>query len=387
MKIAVFTSGRQDWGILAPVCRAIAASPALGLRLIAGGMHLRDGVPATLDDLAIDAIVPARSVGDDDAAVAVGAGETVIAVAAALDLVAAESLLVVGDRTETLAAAVAATCLRLPIVHLHGGEETAGAIDNACRHAITKLSHLHFVAHPAYAERVMAMGERPDRVFVCGAPALDQLLSLTLLDEAALAKDLGRPGLGHPLVVLTHHPTTLGIVAPADEIAAVLAGLDAALADRLQALVVATRANDDSGGGAINAILAKRAASKPARFLLAGDLGARRYYSLLERADLMVGNSSSGILEAPSFSLPVVNVGDRQRGRLRLGQIADVPPVAEAIAAAIVAALGKTRRPSPPAPSGFGDGHAAERIRARLEAFAGETPAQRLDKSVTGGNQ
>jgi UDP-hydrolysing UDP-N-acetyl-D-glucosamine 2-epimerase len=180
VKIAVFTSGRQDWGILAPVCRAIAASPSLGLRLIVGGMHLRDGVPATLDDLAIDAIVPARSQGDDDAAVAVGAGENLIGVAAALDLVAAEALLIVGDRTETLAAALAATCLRRPIVHLHGGEETAGAIDNACRHAITKLSHLHFVAHQNYAERVTAMGERPDRVVVSGAPALDQLLSLNL---------------------------------------------------------------------------------------------------------------------------------------------------------------------------------------------------------------
>jgi UDP-hydrolysing UDP-N-acetyl-D-glucosamine 2-epimerase len=292
----------------------------------------------------------------------------------------AEALLLVGDRSETLAAGLAATCMRVPIIHLHGGEETAGAIDNTCRHALTKLAHLHAVSHPSFRARLIAMGERPDRIVVSGAPALDQLLATPLASPAELMRHLGLTQLGSPLLILTHHPTTLGAILPQDEINAVLTGTERALVGLNDARVIMTRANADAGGAAINAQLAAKAA-QDRRFILVEDLGSTRFWSLLMQAQVMIGNSSSGILEAPSFQLPVVNIGDRQKGRLRVHTVIDVMPDAPAIANAVRDTLQRQRLPTSPVASAYGDGQAAPRIRAAVEAFAAETRAARLTKN------
>lgn len=380
MRCAVFTSGRQDWGILAPVCRAIAASPVLTLLVVAGGMHCRERNPIELDGLRVDAVVPALPRGDDDHAVARAAADTTRMLADALRDVRAECLLILGDRTETLAAALAAACLRLPLVHLHGGEETVGAIDNACRHAISRLAQLHAVAHAAFAERLIAWGEPRERVVVSGAPALDGLLHGDLPDAEELGNHLRRP-LGTPLLILTHHPTTLGAMSPDAEVRAVLDGTVSALVGCAKALVVMTRANVDAGGVRINTLLAEQAA-KDRRFVLAGDLGSRRWWGLMAQATAMVGNSSSGILEAPCFDLPVVNVGDRQQGRLRIGPCTDVAPAAWAVAAALRQALDHPRPlPAKPHATAYGDGAAAARIATALESLAHRSSAERLRKS------
>ena len=381
MKIAVFTSGRQDWGILAPVVRELRSSAQVTVTIIAGGMHSRDGRrPERLDDLAIDVLLPVQSQSDDDQDVAQVAGETTAAIARALRQLEAEALLLVGDRSETLAAGLAATCMRVPIIHLHGGEETAGAIDNTCRHALTKLAHLHAVAHPSFRARLIAMGERPDRIVVSGAPALDQLLATPLASPAELMRHLGFTQLGSPLLILTHHPTTLGAISPQDEINAVLTGTERALVGLNDARVIMTRANADAGGAAINAQLAAKAA-QDRRFILVEDLGSTRFWSLLMQAQVMIGNSSSGILEAPSFQLPVVNIGDRQKGRLRVHTVIDVVPDAQAITNAVRDTLQRQRLPTSPIASAYGDGRAAPRIRAAVEAFAAETRAARLTKN------
>jgi UDP-hydrolysing UDP-N-acetyl-D-glucosamine 2-epimerase len=383
VKIAVFTSGRQDWGILAPVVRELVSSSRLSISLIAGGMHCRDGRrPEHLDNQAIDVLLPILPMSDDVHEIARIAGETTTAVAGALKRLGAEALLLVGDRTETLAAGLAATCLCLPIIHLHGGEETLGAIDNTCRHALTKLAHLHAVAHPSFRDRLITMGERPDRVVVSGAPAIDQMLATPLISSADLISHLGISHLGSPLLILTHHPTTLGGLSPYAEITAVLAGVERAIVGLDDARVITTRANADAGGASINGALAAIGARDP-RFTLAGDLGSARYWSLLAQAQVMIGNSSSGILEAPSFGLPVVNVGDRQRGRLRAHQVTDVPPESRAIAVAISDALRSRRVPGPAKPSAYGDGRAAQRIRAAVETFAALDPVVRLSKENT----
>jgi UDP-hydrolysing UDP-N-acetyl-D-glucosamine 2-epimerase len=301
-------------------------------------------------------------------------------VAVALKQCGAEALMLVGDRSETLAAGLAATCLRLPIVHLHGGEETTGAIDNACRHALSKLAHLHAVSHASFRTRLIAMGEAPGRVVVSGAPAIDLMLSTAMVPAAELERHLGLERLGAPLVLFTHHPTTLGGLSPQAEIAAVLGGLERALVGVDDARVVMTRANADTGGAAINAALVELARRDP-RFVLAHDLGSARWWSLLALAQVMVGNSSSGILEAPSFSLPVVNIGERQHGRLRVHPVIDVPADAHAIAGAIERVLADPRVPAPPRPSPYGDGQAARRIRAAVEALAALPPAKRLAKT------
>lgn len=380
MKIAVFTSGRQDWGILAPVVRSLHASPLVTVIVIASGMHCRDGRrPTRLDDQAVDVVLPLLPLSDDDLEIVRIAAETTNAVAGALRHLGAEALLLVGDRTETLAAGMAATCLRIPLIHLHGGEETLGAIDNACRHALTKLAHLHMVAHPSFRDRLITMGESPDRVVVSGAPAIDAMLTTALVSTAELTNHLGVVHLGSPLLILTHHPTTLGGASPQAEIAAVIAGIERAIVDLDQARVVMTRANTDAGGAVINSALAEIGARDP-RFTLAGDLGTARYWSLLSQAHLMIGNSSSGILEAPSFALPVVNIGDRQRGRLRIHQVHDVPPEPRSIAAAVSEALNTPRPVGGPRPSAYGDGRASERIRGAIESFAALAPALRLVK-------
>jgi UDP-hydrolysing UDP-N-acetyl-D-glucosamine 2-epimerase len=378
MRLVVFTSGRQDWGALAGARDASASSPRLEVRVLAGGMHLRPGAPAL--EPPPDEVVAALPEGDDDLAVARAAGDTTRAVAEALSRLGAEALLLLGDRTETLAAALAATCLRLPIVHLHGGETSTGAIDDACRHAITRLAHLHCVAHPAFRERLIGWGELPERVVVSGAPALDALLGAALPGRGELEAALGRP-LGAPLVLLTHHPASLGVDPPGAEAGALLEGVRAALAGAPDALVVCTRPNVDAGGAEMEAALERHARADP-RLLLVRDLGSRRWWGLMAQAQVLVGNSSSGILEAPCFDLPVVNVGPRQEGRLRVVPLQDVPARAEAVTLAVRRALALARPPGTPHASAYGDGRAWARIVEALERLASEPPRARLRKQA-----
>lgn len=381
MITAVLTSGRQDWGILRPVCQAIRAEAGLQLRLIADGMHLRDGRrPTALDGFAVDACLDDLPPGDSDQAIAEAAARTAAGLAAWLPKLEADCLVLAGDRTETLAAASAATCLRLPVCHLHGGETTLGAIDDRCRHAITRLASLHAVAHPEYAARLRRWGEPDERIVVSGAPALDDLLACPAPTLPELEQAVGRP-LGAPLVLLTHHPATLG-ADPRAEAAALLAGLRTALAPYPHATVVATRPNTDTGGAAIAEALA-RTAMDDNRFVIASDLGSARWWGLMARAAVLVGNSSSGLIEAPCFDLPVVNIGDRQRGRLRLGRITDVPPTAAPIADAVAAILAAGIQPArTPRPSPLGDGQAGRRIAAALARLAHLPPTARLHKEI-----
>ena len=381
MRLAAFSSGRQDLGILAPVLRACAGT-AIEPNLICAGLHLRSGLrPDMVEGVLVAAWLDALPADDSDAAIAAAAAATTAQLATALGRLQAEALLLVGDRTETLGAALAATCLRLPIIHLHGGEITTGAIDDACRDAISQLAHVHAVAHPAARERLHRLGIDDRRIRVCGAPALDACFAPpdpTAGDE--LAAHLGVPTLPRPLLALTHHPATLG-GDPLAEIAAVIAGVDEALAGQPQALVVATAANRDAGGERINAALAAHCAASP-RWRLVQALGQARYRALLAHADVVVGNSSSGIIEAPVFGLAVLNLGERQAGRLRCAGVVDVPAERRAIAQALRLALAAPprSRPAQPRATAYGDGLAAPRIAAAIAAFASMPPRLRLNR-------
>jgi UDP-N-acetylglucosamine 2-epimerase (non-hydrolysing)/GDP/UDP-N,N'-diacetylbacillosamine 2-epimerase (hydrolysing) len=249
---------------------------------------------------------------------------------------APDALVLVGDRTEALAAGLAATLAKVAIVHLHGGEESEGAIDNACRHALTKLSHLHLVSHRVHADRVIQMGEDPASVVVVGAPALDHAYRDDLPGIEALSEDLG-VRLEPPVVVVTMHPATLG--GPAGKEVAAVAGAMA----RVPATYVVTAPNADAGGAEIGDYW-RRWAKDRKRVVLVDALGDRRYWAMLRLADAVLGNSSSGIIEAPALGVPVVNVGDRQRGRLRYGPVTDVPATEDAVATALRGALATGRR-------------------------------------------
>ena len=383
MRLAVFTSGRQDWGILLPVVRALQASSSLQLLIIAGGMHGRDGQrPTTLDGCLIAEFVNTLPMGDDPLSVAHAAAATTSALTDTLIKLHADALLLLGDRTETLAAALAATCLHLPIFHLHGGEETTGAIDNACRHALTQLAHLHFVAHPAFAERVKNMGAPANRVVVCGAPAIDLLLATELFTADKLAKELGLTSFGTELIVCTYHPTTIAAQSPAQEITTVILGITDFLSHQPSAHIIVTRANCDAGGAAINTAM-ENLAARHAQVHLVKDLGVQRYWSLLAHAQVMLGNSSSGILEAPCFDLPVINIGDRQAGRLRVHPVHDVPVDPQAISAALRDALRTPKLPVQPHASAYGDGHAAKRICVAIEHFSHSVKNNKQLQQVT----
>jgi UDP-hydrolysing UDP-N-acetyl-D-glucosamine 2-epimerase len=357
--IAILTTGRQDWGILHSSAVAIRAHPDLRLRLLAGGMHLSSRHGSTVDDIRADGFEPDALLdwlgdGPRDPSADEQAGAALIAVGAELRASPVDALVLAGDRLETAAAALAATVCRVPIVHLHGGEQTFGAFDDALRHAITKLAHLHLVSRQEYAARVIAMGEDPAMVHVVGAPGLDAIVRSDLPDRTTLAADLGielRP----PVVVVTVHPTTLD----ADPAAAARAVATAM--DKVPATYVVTLPNVDPGAAAVRDLL-QAAASGPGRVAVAS-LGERRYWGLLGFADAMIGNSSSGVAEAPELGLPVVNVGDRQAGRLRHGGVVDVPADGDAVAAALLGVLAPGFRSAVTEPGRQpADGRAGERV-------------------------
>lgn len=370
-RIAVLTSGRQDWGILRSTCAALAADPAFELRLLVGGMHCSARFGSTERLIAEEGFqVAARLPWDVDASSAAEQSAAALSlVAAALELQRPAALLLVGDRFETAAAALAATLAKVAIVHLHGGEETEGAFDNALRHAITKLSHLHLVSHPEHAARVRAMGEDPAAIHVVGAPGLDNLRRADLAGREELEAFLGLP-LEPPVVLVTLHPATL-----AEDAAAEARALVAAM-DEIPATYVVTLPNTDPGGDAVGDLL--RAAARRARRCAVAALGERRYWGLLRIADAVAGNSSSALIEAPAVALPAVNVGDRQKGRHREANVVDVPAepgaIVEGLRRALEPAFRAELRRTPPT---LGDGRACERIVAILRDWRCPSPPRK----------
>ena len=294
----------------------------------------------------------------------------------ALRDLAPDALLLVGDRLETAAAALAATLERVPIVHLHGGEETRGAFDDALRHAITKLSHLHLVRHEEHARRLAAMGEDPASVHVVGAPGLDAAAREDLPSRPELAADLGL-ALEPPVVIVTVHPGTLERD-PVAAASAVVAAMDA-----VPATYVITLPNSDPGADAVRALL--EAAAVKAGRVAVDALGERRYWGLLRIADAMLGNSSSGLIEASIVDLPVVDVGDRQAGRRAGANVLHAPAEATAVIEGLRAALDSaTRAPAAEARPALADGLAGQRIADIIAAWRPPRPPRKPPIQVPG---
>lgn len=367
--VGVVSVSRSDYGHLVPVLRAIVAVPDLALHLYVAGMHLEDRFGRTeraieADGWPVTTRIPMAE--DDDRPVGVGASTArgVEGFARAFGAKRPDILVVLGDRFEMLAAGVAALPFALPVAHIHGGEVTEGAMDNQIRHAITKLAHLHFVSAPEHAERVARMGEEGWRIHTVGAPGLDRFRAFEPRSRAEIASELGLLAADRWLLV-TFHPVTLEPGRAAAHCDALLDALE-----KVHASLIVTYPNADPESGAIVERI-EEFASRHSRCRLVKNLGERLYGSLLRHADAMVGNSSSGLIEAPSFGLPVVNVGSRQRGRLRGGNVIDVEPTREdilrgielALEPAFRAALRGRRNP-------YGDGAAAGRIVEVLRAVS-----------------
>jgi UDP-N-acetylglucosamine 2-epimerase (non-hydrolysing)/GDP/UDP-N,N'-diacetylbacillosamine 2-epimerase (hydrolysing) len=335
--IAVVTVGRSDYGIYQPVLRRILSHADLRLHLIVGGMHLSPEFGLTACTIEKDGFQIADRVemllsSDTPLGIATSMGLGVQAFSAVYARSRPDLLVVLGDRFEMHAAALAALPFRIPIAHIHGGELSAGAIDDALRHSITKLSHLHFVSTEQYARRVIQLGEEPWRVTVSGAPALDHLRTIELWPREELETRLNLQ-LDRPLLLVTFHPVTLD----ADRTGWYVGELLAAL-EQCGLPIVFTQPNADTGGRTMSRVI-EQFVDAHSRAKLVPNAGTVGYFSLMAFAAAMVGNSSSGIVEAASFRLPVVNVGTRQAGRLRAANVIDVGYDRDDIARGIARAL------------------------------------------------
>lgn len=341
MKVAVVTGSRADYGLLSPTLCALRDDARFDMCLLATAMHLDPEYGETLaqieaDGHAITALVAAGARVHRREDFARNLGCATVAFSETLAACAPDLLLVLGDRFESLAAALAATGQGIPIAHMHGGELSEGSLDDSLRHCVTKLSHLHFVATRSHAERVCQLGEDPSRIHVVGAAGPESIRALALLDRAQLADALELGDLPTPLLALTLHPASLDPERAGIHAAALTSAVDEVLQG--EGCVIVTLPNDDPGSTSVREHLLAWARARENVHTYA-TLGQRRYLSLLGNADAVLGNSSSAIIEAPSLRVPVVNVGERQRGRLTAENVLSCEATLPAIVAALRRAL------------------------------------------------
>lgn len=338
-KVAVFTGTRAEYGLLYWLLKDIQSDPELTLQLLVSGMHLSPEFGHTYqqidqDGFAIDEKIEILLSSDSPVGTAKSIGLGVLGFTDALSRLSPDVLIILGDRFEALAAAQTAMILRIPVIHLHGGEVTEGAYDDAIRHAITKLSYLHGVSTENYRQRVIQLGESPERVKNVGAMGLDHLKRSRFMSLDELSESLNFE-LIQPYFLVTYHPVTLGNEPAEQSFRALLNALDEYPSHQ----VILTYPNADDGGRRIIPLLEEYAANNPSRVLAMPSLGATRYLSAVKHAAVVIGNSSSGIIEVPSFQVPTVNIGARQQGRLAAKSVIDALPTTEDIGIAIDKAI------------------------------------------------
>jgi len=378
--VAVVTGTRAEFGILTPILVEIMRSKDLELHIIATGMHLSEVHGYTLKDIErsgfrVDEVVDMSPCDDSEASMAKALGKGIIGVTEAFERINPDIVLVLGDRSEAFAGAIAGAYTNRVVVHVHGGEVTKGCIDESIRHAVTKLAHVHFPATRDGAERIIKLGERRANVHVVGAPALDVILNVAKSTPEEVAKELGLD-LTKPIILAVQHPVTTQADEAADQMRVTLAALVA-----LHEQTVLLYPNNDAGG--IRMIKVIERSNFPPYIRTYPSLPQKQYLGLMATAAVMVGNSSSGIIEAPSFGLPFVNIGMRQEGRLRGDNVIDVPHDRDAIVEAVRKALhdkafrekvSKRRNP-------WGDGKAAKRIVKLLSEL--EITEELVQKQIT----
>ena len=361
-RVCVVTATRAEYGLLYWLLKALEADASVELQLVVTGTHLCANFGMTVRQIEADGFPIADRVqmllhDDSPRGIAKSMGLATLGLADTFARLEPDVVVLLGDRYEMLAAAQTAMIARIPIAHIHGGEATEGLIDEAIRHAITKMSHLHFVAADAFRQRVLQLGEAPERVWVVGATGLDNIARLPLLSRAELEAHL-QLEFASPTFLVTYHPVTLHHEDPAVAMETLLRVLD-----ETGGTIILTGVNADTGARAIRETAERFARQRPGRVALVESLGALRYLSAIHHADVVVGNSSSGLIEAPAVGTPTIDIGERQRGRLRADSVihcsADEADLRGAVAAALTPAHQalSARRQTP-----YGTPGAAERI-------------------------
>ncbi|WP_158542905.1 UDP-N-acetylglucosamine 2-epimerase [Phytoactinopolyspora halophila] len=362
-RVCVFTGSRADYGPLLAVIRALANDPDIDLRLLVTGGHLVREQGLTVRQIEADGFVVDEQVdvvlsNDTPSAVAKSLGLGIIGYTDALDRMQPDVLLVLGDRYEALGVVIAANLRLLPVAHISGGELSFGSTDDSTRHAITKLASVHFTANEVFRRRVIQMGEDPGRVHVTGVPSIDTIMSVELPARDELESLLGIE-LRTPLFAVTYHPATADLEGSRQG----AAGLVEALETFAESTVVVTGTNVDQSRTHVLEPISRYIDKHAESALTMPSLGQTAYLSLVKHADVVIGNSSSGLIEAPALKTPTVNIGTRQDGRPRAASVIDCDETAPSIGKAIRRALTwEHHERTQEAHSPFGDGQAAVRI-------------------------
>jgi GDP/UDP-N,N'-diacetylbacillosamine 2-epimerase (hydrolysing) len=368
-KICIVTGTRAEYGLLRWVMQGIKDEPTLSLQVIATGMHLSPEFGLTFREIEKDGFLIDRKVemltsSDTSVGIAKSMGLGMIGIADALNELKPDLILVLGDRFEIFAAVAAALVARIPVAHLHGGETTEGAFDEALRHSITKMAHLHFVAAEEYRQRVIQLGEQPDRVFLVGGLGIDNIKRLQLLDRAELEASIDFK-LGDKNLLITFHPVTLENSTATEQMAELLA----ALAGMTDTQLIFTMPNADNDGRALIKMV-QQFVEEHSNARAFTSLGQLRYLSCMAHVDGVVGNSSSGLAEVPSFKKGTINIGDRQLGRLQAASVINCEPTNESIQAAIKKLYSEDfQKNLSEVQNPYGDGGASEKVVQTIKDF------------------
>jgi len=367
-KICVVTGTRAEYGLLYRLMREIDRDRDLTLQLVVTGMHLSPEFGLTYreiekDGFRIDRKIEMLLSSDTSVGVTKSVGLGMIGFSEAYADLSPDIVVLLGDRYEILSAAAAALIARIPIAHIHGGEVTEGAIDEAIRHSITKMSYLHFTAMEPYSKRVIQLGESPDRVFTVGGLGIDNIKKMKLLNRKAFEKAIGF-ALGLKNLLITFHPATLEKQTAEQQCRTLLS----ALHELRDTKLIFTKSNADMGGRIINHLIDRYVSQNSDRAVSFDSLGQLLYLSALRNVDGVVGNSSSGIIEAPTFRIGTIDIGDRQKGRIKAESVIECKPAKTSILRAIEklysrefqSSLKEVRNP-------YGDGNASIRVKRILK--------------------
>lgn len=338
-KICVVTATRAEYGLLKSVIDKIYHSEKMELQLVVTGMHLSPEFGLTYKEIEQDGYPIDRKIemlmsSDTPVGITKSMGVALIGFADYFANKRPDIVMILGDRYEMLMTATAALLAAIPIAHIHGGEKTEGAVDEAVRHSISKMSHLHFTATEEYRQRVIQLGEQPERVFDVGALGVEGIKRLDLLRRSELESQIGF-SFARPTIMVTYHPVTLEVCTAEEQFAAILSVIDC----RKELSVIFTKANADTDGRIINQMIDEYVVKNSDRCASYASLGQLKYLSALQYVNAVVGNSSSGLIEVPSFHIPTVNIGDRQRGRTRAQSVIDCGNTVEEIEKALTLAL------------------------------------------------